>query len=223
MRDPKVLRTLILLHLESHPLTGGVDRLALRVDTAPARITQFSLLARARPFPEQMATLLARLSALLGEDRVGAPTLVDSHRPGAFAMARFAGGGEREPASDGEDAAGPPREPRVAFCRFRVPVPARVMVQAGQPVRVTTGRRGLDGGAVTSAAGPWRTSGEWWRSPERASREDSGRVEGRSPERAERVEGWNRDEWDVALADGGLYRIYRDRSRDQWFVDGIVD
>jgi len=27
----------------------------------------------------------------------------------------------------------------------------------------------------------------------------------------------------VALADGGLYRIYRDRSRDQWFVDGIVD
>jgi protein ImuB len=102
-------------------------------------------------------------------------------------------------------------------------VPARVMVQAGRPVRVTTGRRGLDGGAVTSAAGPWRTSGEWWRSPERASREDSGRVEGRSPERAGRVEGWHRDEWDVALADGGLYRIYRDRSRDQWFVDGIVD
>jgi protein ImuB len=97
------------------------------------------------------------------------------------------------------------------------------MVHAGRPVRVTTGRRGLDGGAVASAAGPWRTSGEWWRSPERASREDSGRIEGRSPERAERVESWNRDEWDVALADGGLYRIYRDRSRDQWFVGGIVD
>ena len=63
MRDPRVLRTLLLLHLESHPLTGGVDRLALRVDVSPARITQFSLLARARPFPEQMATLLARLSA----------------------------------------------------------------------------------------------------------------------------------------------------------------
>ena len=49
---------------------------------------------------------------------------------------------------------------------------------------------------------------------------------GACPERAlrgERVEGWNRDEWDVALADGGIYRIYRDRSRDQWFVDGIVD
>jgi protein ImuB len=231
MRDPKVLRTLILLHLESHPLAGGVDRLALRVDTAPARITQFSLLARARPFPEQMATLLARLSALLGEDRVGTPALVDSHRPGAFAMARFSGGGESVSALEGVGATDPPREPldqargepRVALCRFRVPVPARVMVHAGRPVRVTTGRRGLDGGAVASAAGPWRTSGEWWRSPEPASREGSGRVEGRSPERAERVEGWSRDEWDVALADGGIYRIYRDRSRDRWFLDGIVD
>ena len=92
MRDPKVLRTLILLHLESHPLPGGVDRLTLRVDAAPARITQFSLLARARPLPEQMATLLARLSALLGERRVGAAALVDTHRPGAFAMTRFSGG-----------------------------------------------------------------------------------------------------------------------------------
>jgi len=235
MRDPKVLRTLILLHLESHPLAGGVDRLTLRVDTAPARITQFSLLARARPFPEQMATLLARLSALLGEDRVGAPALVDSHRPGAFRVTRFSGGSDqasstrpehgRRPRSEqdssmaAEPGDGSPREPRVALCRFRVPVPARVMVQAGRPVRVTTGRRGLDGGAVASAAGPWRTSGEWWR----IKGEGSGRDEKQGPERAQRVEGWSRDEWDVALADGGLYRIYRDRSRDQWFIDGIVD
>jgi len=204
MRDPKVLRTLILLHLESHPLAGGVDRLALRVDTAPARITQFSLLSRARPFPEQMATLLARLSALLGERRVGAPGLVDSHRPGAFAMARFSGGGESAPAPPGDLDVSPSREPHVALRRFRVPVPARVMAQAGRPVRVTTGRCGLDGGAVAAAVGPWRTSGDWWR------------VGGR-------VEGWNRDEWDVALADGGIYRIYRDRSHDRWFIDGIVD
>ena len=216
MRDPKVLRTLILLHLESHPLPGGVDRVALRVDTAPARVTQFSLLSRARPFPEQMATLLARLSALLGDSRVGAPALVDSHRPGVCAMARFPGGSETGPAS-ADDPTASTREPRVAIRRFRVPVPARVMVKEGRPVRVTTERRGLDGGVVASAVGPWRTSGEWWRvegaCPERAPK---GRVEGR-------VEGWNRDEWDVALADGGVYRVHRDRSRDRWFIDGIVD
>ncbi len=205
--DPKVLRTLLLLHLESHPLAGGVDRLTLRVDAAPARITQFSLLARARPFPEQMATLVARLSALLGESRVGAPALVDSHRPGAFRMARFSGGSDSVIPPADAPGAGQAREPHVALCRFRVPVPARVTVHAGRPVRVTTGRRGLDGGAVASAAGPWRTSGEWWH------------IKGD----AQRVEGWNRDEWDVALADGGIYRIHRDRSRDRWFVDGIVD
>jgi protein ImuB len=238
MRDPKVLRTLLLLHLESHPLTGGVDRLALRVDVAPARITQFSLLSRARPFPEQMATLLARLSALVGESRVGAAALVDSHRPGAFAMTRFMGWrrGEAEPAGEdagptnkvarvrrssegakadwpagagiaGESLARAASEIRPGFRRFRVPVPARVMVQAGKPVRVATERRGLDGGSVAASAGPWRTSGEWW-----CVKKGAGRVEG-----------WCRDEWDVALADGGVYRIFRDRSRDRWFIDGIVD
>ncbi len=213
MRDPKVLRTLLLLHLESHPLTGGVDRLALRVDAAPARITQFSLLARARPFPEQMATLLARLSALMGESRVGAAALVDSHRPGAFAMTRFTGWSRGEPESAGEGPMRADREVRPGFHRFRVPVPARVMVQAGKPVRVTTERRGLDGGSVAASAGPWRTSGDWWLI----------KGEGACPERALRIEGWSRDEWDVALSDGGVYRIFRDRSRDRWFVDGIVD
>jgi protein ImuB len=226
MRDPKVLRTLILLHLESRPLAGGVDRLTLRVDTAPARITQFSLLSRARPFPEQMATLVARLSALLGEDRVGAPALVDSHRPGAFRMARFSGGSEGGSPPPGKAGAGPPCEPRVALCRFRVPVPARVTVHAGRPVRVTTGRRGLDGGTVASAVGPWRTSGEWWRikgDAERVPREGTGRAERVPRQGSGQVEGWSRDEWDVALNDGGIYRIYRDRSRDRWFIDGVVD
>ena len=34
---------------------------------------------------------------------------------------------------------------------------------------------------------------------------------------------WNRDEWDVALSDRGVYRIFRDRDTDTWFIDGIVD
>ena len=207
MRDPKVLRTLLLLHLESHPLTGGGDRLALRVDVAPARITQFSLLARARPFPEQMATLLARLSALAGERRVGAAALVDSHRPGAFAMTRFMGWSRDEAAAPGEGPPGAVGEIRPGFRRFRVPVPARVMVQAEKPVRVAMERRGLDGGSVAASAGPWRTSGDWWRVKEETGRDES----------------WNRDEWDVALSDGGVYRIFRDRTRDRWFVEGIVD
>jgi hypothetical protein len=35
--------------------------------------------------------------------------------------------------------------------------------------------------------------------------------------------GWNRDEWDVALSDGGLYRIFEDRDTGRWFVGAVVD
>ena len=90
MRDARVLRTLLLLDLESHSPSAAVDIVSIELDPAPARITQFSLLERALPSPETLSTLTARLSALLGESRIGSPALLDTHRPGAFEMARFA-------------------------------------------------------------------------------------------------------------------------------------
>ncbi len=290
MRDAKVLRTLVLLHLESHPLGAGVDRLGIAVETAPARIVQFSLLARALPFPEQMATLVARLGALMGERRVGAAAVVDSHRPGAFAMQPFKVEEDRKagalrhtsphpgvgqssscaipgvgPRSSSHPGVGPrssshpgvaqsssfaipgmeltPRAtqgtaegPALVLRRFRLPVTARVIEQGGRPVRVTTERRGLEGGRVEASAGPWRTSGEWWKvdesggQPPAGASPERGRAaaesKGASPERgraAAESKGWNRDEWDVALSDGAVYRIYRDRTRERWFIEGILD
>lgn len=38
-----------------------------------------------------------------------------------------------------------------------------------------------------------------------------------------RASAWDRDEWDVALSDRGVYRIFRDRETDAWFIDAIVD
>jgi protein ImuB len=57
---------------------------------------------------------------------------------------------------------------------------------------------------VTQAAGPWRTSGHWWSSQRTA-------------------QPWDRDEWDVALADGSMCRIFHDRALDRWFLDGVYD
>ena len=74
MRDPKTLRTLILLDLESHPPSAAIDRVVVRVDPTPGRIVQWSLLERAQPSTEQVSTLLARLSALMGESHVGSPS-----------------------------------------------------------------------------------------------------------------------------------------------------
>ena len=90
IRDVRTLRTLALLDLESHPPPAAIDRVTLVIDPTPGRVLQHTLFARPHPTPEQLSTLLARLGALMGQDRMGAPALVDSYRPGAFAMTPFA-------------------------------------------------------------------------------------------------------------------------------------
>ncbi len=208
LRDPRVLRTLALLDLESHPPPAGIDRVQIAIDPTPARVWQWSLLTRARPSAEALATLLARLTALMGESRVGAPRLVDSHRPGAFDMVNFLDAVDRKP-----DTRMPParvllesaRSTRPLIVRrFRLPIPARVSVSQDRPVRIATDRRGMSGGMVACAIGPWRTSGAWWRP--------------RTP-----VRSWDHDEWDVELSDGGVYRVSRDRELNRWAIEGTID
>lgn len=219
MRDPRVLRTLLLLDLESTPLTAAVDVVAIELDPAPARITQFSLLQRALPSPETLATLTARLSALVGESRVGSPVVEDSHRPGAFAMRRYAPEeGARVLGCSGAAGA------RVLGCsgaegaqvlrRRRVPPAIRVRVERGRPVHIASASRGLPNGAVVQGAGPWRTSGGWWNGAGAADR---------GPGHGAGLVEWNRDEWDVALTSGAVCRIYHDRTNDRWFLDGVYD
>jgi hypothetical protein len=214
MREPKTLRTLILLDLESHPPPAAIDRVTIRVEPTPGRVLQWSLLERAQPSPEQVSTLLARLSALMGDSHVGSPGLVDSWRPGAFAMRPF----EVRPAAAARGAGmsssdGPANGIGAAFRRFRIPVPARVVVKDGRPQRVSPDRRGVAAGPVVDAAGPWRTSGHWWEPRP-------------TPERSVGTGGstaWDRDEWDVVLADGTACRVFLERDVGQWFVEGVFD
>jgi protein ImuB len=248
MRDAGVLRTLILLALEAAPAPAGIDAVTITIEPAPGRVLQESLLERAVPPPEQVATLMARLGALMGGRRCGAPAVVDSHRPGMFAMAPFRmDGGSvghgtwdmRRGVETESEARGTKHDgarghaarrlalspqphapcpmshaPSVSLRRFRLPVPARVLVEHGRPIVVRTDRQNLAGGAVRACAGPWRTSGEWWKAPA-APPSELDKLRGRA--------GWDRDEWDVALDDGGVYRIFEDRDTGRWFMDGILD
>ena len=157
-----------------------------------ARVLQFGLFARALP-TDKLATLMARLGALMGSDRVGAPSLVDTFRPGAFAMVKF------DPPRIPNPQSRIPTTPSRILRRFRSPIAARVMVEQGRPTRVTTDRRGLSGGRVERCEGPWRSSGDWWK------------------------RGWNCDEWDVALTDGSAYRISQAHDAGAWFVEGLLD
>ena len=81
--------------------------------------------------------------------------------------------------------------------RFRPPLPTNVELVGHAPAFVWCD---YAHGPVASTRGPWRGSGEWWET-------------GRS---------WEREEWDVALADGcGLYRLLR--TPTGWFIEGEYD
>ncbi len=232
IRDARTLRTLALLDLESHPPSAAIDRVVVAVDPTPGRVVQFSLLTRPLPSPEQLSTLMARLHALMGEGRCGVAVEVDSWQPGAFAMARFAprdsGLGTRDSEIGTRDSDSELRTsripnpqspiPAVAIRRFRFPVPARVRVDHGVPVRVIIDRRGWSGGQVETYAGPWRSSGGWWIDVSDGHKE--GRARRSSPKASE---GWEHDEWDVTLSDGATYRVFRERDTDAWFIEGVVD
>ena len=104
---------------------------------------------------------------------------------------------------------------KAALRRFRLPVPARVLIDQGRPIQVRTDRPGLTGGQVSRCAGPWRTSGEWWKRSAAAGASGLEALRG--------LIGWNRDEWDVALSDGGVYRVFEDLDTGRWFIDAVVD
>lgn len=205
MRDAKTLRTLVLLDLETHPPDAPIDTVRVCIEPTPGRVLQWTLLERAQPAPEQVSTLVARLGALMGDKHVGSPRLVDTWKPGAFEMAGFQvlECSSAEVLKCAAEVLERKEKDSVsnALRRFRFPVPTRVTVQEGRPIRVTTDRQGFSSGAIVQSAGPWRTSGEWWQ-------------EGHA---------WDRDEWDVAMTDGTIYRLVVERGVGQWFLEGIVD
>jgi len=114
--------------------------------------------------------------------------------------------------------------------RCRHPVAVRAVVEDGRPIRITTDRRRFAGGPVLSASGPWRTSGSWWN----ASRSEVSSLKSQVQTSDFKLQTsdlrlqtsdlyWNRDEWDAALGDGAVYRIFRDRETDGWFIDAVFD
>jgi protein ImuB len=85
--------------------------------------------------------------------------------------------------------------PRAALRAYRPPLPAEVTLRDGGPGYVVApGIRG----AVGDRAGPWRVSGDWW------------------------DVAFCREEWDVAVGPS-VYRLFHDRRREAWFVEGELD
>src|SRR5579875_1358219 len=191
-RDGKAILACLRAAIEVRPPRAAVEHVRLVAAPAPVRAAQLGLFTPPGPAPAQLATTLARLAALCGPDRVGAPAPLDTHRPGAAAVVPFA----PAPAEAPEPPASGARCCRLVVRALRPPRAIEVFAERGMPAFVRG--PGL-GGRVVGAAGPWRLAAQWWSTP------------------------LVRDYWDLELTDGGIYRCYRERDSERWFVDGVYD
>jgi len=203
MLDAKVFLKLLQLDLNAHPPGAPIIKIHLAAEPARPRSAQGGLFLPPAPEPEKLELTLARIAGIVGEHKVGALELLDTHHPEGFRMRRFVAEVARKaPQKKTPDAA----EAQVAITamrRFRPPLRANVTLKNGQPLRLICPKKKEVQGEVLWKAGPWRFSGDWW----------------------ER-DAWSRDEWDLALRNGesvSFYRLVHDLLGGEWFIEGTYD
>jgi protein ImuB len=190
LRASKPLLRIIQLEIEKQPPQSAIRDVCITVQAVEPRYLQHELFIPAMPEPEKLELTLARIRAVVGEENVGVPELIDSHHPQPFRLAphltphpvnMFA---QRHTAQ------------LLAVRYFRPPLAAEVgQGDSNQPARL---RASAISGRVINAAGPWKGSGNWWN-----------------------ADAWNREDWDVALSDGLVYRLFK--SDGSWFIEGVYD
>jgi protein ImuB len=202
MLDAKVFLKLLQLDLNAHPPGAPIVKIHLSAEPARPRSAQGGLFLPPSPEPEKLELTLARIAGIVGEKKVGAVELLDTHHPEGFRMRRFVAEVARKAPQKKTPDAGEAQAAVTALRRFRPPPPANVTLQNGQPTYLVCRKKEVQG-EVLWKAGPWRFSGDWW----------------------ER-EAWSRDEWDLALRNGeavAFYRLVHDLLNGGWFVEGTYD
>lgn len=151
--DQRAFLKLLQLDLAAHPPPAPVLQVRLEASPVKPRAAQSGLFLPLAPEPVKLELTLARIQAMVGEERVGSPELLDTHRPGAFHMTAFGRRGTAKTDRLSHDRV------HLSLRVFRPPRAARVAIASGQPSFVAAeGVRGR----VLELAGPWRTSGDWW-------------------------------------------------------------
>ncbi len=194
-RDSRVLLKLLQLDLDAHRPPRPVISVTLTAEPVQPRRIQNGLFMPLAPEPEKLELTLARIGNIVGNERIGSPRLLDTHRPDRFRIQHFT-----LPTRPKARQLPTPRPVSMALRIFRPPLEATVERLGGQLSRIFFSGKS---GKVTTARGPWYGSGEWWR-------EDPWNREEWD------VEVQNGQEH-------ALYRIYRDPQTHQWFVDATYD
>ena len=187
--DPMVFLKLLHLELNNRPPQSPVEKILIEMIPVQGRKMQHGLFLPATPEPEKLEITLARIRNLVGQSNVGAPELVDTHRPDSFRTVPLRLAPWRKAGMF---------SPQLVLRRFRPPRPVRVWCTGnGQPGKIISAKKEW---RVVACAGPWRTSGDWWKG-----------------------EPWDCEEWDVEVSDNSLFRIHQDRQMRRWCVEGSYD
>jgi len=222
--DVDTLLTLVRLGLDARPPGAPVTGFALTAHPDRPRRAQLTLFGPPELSPDRLATALARLAALVGEERYGTPATVDAHAPERHAVTPYAPPPppplrrpvrdnqrllavrvlrppvELEVVTDDREGFSGRRAFRVIPGGLRPPPPSEPELRP-LSVRSLAPDGPSIGGPVRGAVGPWQLEEGWWGEPPA------------------------RDYWDVELP-AGTYRIFRvkeGQSSGNWYADGIYD
>jgi protein ImuB len=194
--DVDLLFRMLQTHLENFRSEHPIVAVALSAEPIKSAGEQFGLFETTLRNPYQLSETLARLTALLGGDRIGTPVLEETHRPDAFRMQPFRWDiiESAVPSGQSFDALRTAHA-TAALRRFRPAVSASVLQNEDIPAHVRSAEMS---GKIIDERGPYLLSGNWWDE-----------------------KSWVRAEWDLQLQNGELVRAHE---RDGvWKIDGVYD
>jgi protein ImuB len=190
--EVEVLFRILHTYLEDLHLAKRPIGVRLHIQaTLPAR-DQLQLFENALRDPNRFGETLAKLKAFLGNDSVGVPGRSNTHRPDSYVLADCFDAAT-QPAKEPLFSCEPPRG--LSLRRYRPSLSTTVQMKDGCPVSMESS---AVHGIIHECAGPYRLSGNWWDS-----------------------ERWQQEEWDVALAEGRLYRLSHHEAT--WKIEGCYD
>src|SRR5258705_11347313 len=194
--DVDLLFRMLQTHLENFRSEHPIVAAALSAEPIKPAGEQFGLFETTLRNPHQLSETLARLTALLGGDRIGTPVAEETHRTDAFRMQPFRWDIVESAVPSGQsfDALSTAHV-TAALRRFRPAVSASVLQDEDSPAHV---RSAEISGKIIAQRGPYFLSGNWWDE-----------------------KSWARAEWDLQLQNGELVRTHE---RDGvWKIDGVYD
>jgi protein ImuB len=153
MLDARLFLKLLQLDLNAHPPGAPIVKIHLAAEAARPRSAQGGLFLPPSPEPEKLELTLARIAGLVGEARVGALELLDTHRAEGFRMKRFIAGITQESHSKNKSDTEKEKSAVAALRMFRPPLRANVTLENGELVRVLCPKKKEVRGSVLWKAG----------------------------------------------------------------------